>query len=71
MLQGNAAMRTLLVNKADYPEGFYSVTFRFWAPRGQNTVVCIDSFDGGGSARAAGLLQRSSTFGLIALCISC
>ena len=46
MLQGNAAMRTLLVNKADYPEGFYSVTFRFWAPRGQNSVVCIDSFDG-------------------------
>lgn len=45
MLQGNAAMRTLLVNKADYPEGFYSVTFRFWAPRGQNTVVCLDSFD--------------------------
>ena len=46
MLQGNAAMRTLLVNKADYPEGFFSVTFRFWAPRGQNSVVCIDSFDG-------------------------
>ena len=34
-----------LVNKADFPNGCYSITFRFWAPRGRNTVVDLSFFD--------------------------
>ena len=34
-----------LVNKEDFPDGCYSITFRFWAPRGGNTVVDLSSFE--------------------------
>ena len=34
-----------LVNKEDFPDGCYSITFRFWAPRGNNTVVNLASFE--------------------------
>ena len=34
-----------LVNKEDFPDGCYSITFRFWAPRGRNTVVNLASFE--------------------------
>ncbi len=34
-----------LVNKEDFPDGSYSITFRFWAPRGGNTVVNLEFFD--------------------------
>ena len=34
-----------LVNKEDYPDGFYSITLRFWAPRGRNTVVDLVHFE--------------------------
>lgn len=33
------------MNKADFPDGYCSVTFRFWAPRGENTVVNLASFE--------------------------
>ena len=33
-----------LVNKEDFPDGCYSITFRFWAPRGGNPVVNLASF---------------------------
>ena len=34
-----------LVNKEDFPDGCYSITFRFWAPRGGNAVVNLASFE--------------------------
>lgn len=34
-----------LVNKEDFPDGFYSTTLRFWSPRGGNTVVNLASFE--------------------------
>ena len=34
-----------LVNKEDFPDGFYSITFRFWAARGRNSVVDLTSFE--------------------------
>lgn len=34
-----------LVNKEDYPDGCYSITLRFWASRGENTVVNLASFE--------------------------
>ena len=34
-----------LVNKEVFPDGCYSITFRFWAPRGGNTVVDLSSFE--------------------------
>ena len=34
-----------LVNREDFPHGCYSITFRFWAPRGGNTVVDLSSFE--------------------------
>ena len=34
-----------LVNKEDFPDGCYSITFRFWVPRGGNTVVNLASFE--------------------------
>ncbi|MBR6905481.1 MAG: hypothetical protein IKN33_00780 [Selenomonadaceae bacterium] len=34
-----------LVNKEDYPNGCYSITLRFWASRGGNTVVNLASFE--------------------------
>ena len=34
-----------IVNKEDFPDGCYSITFRFWAPRGGNTVVDLSSFE--------------------------
>ncbi len=34
-----------LVNKEDYPDGHYSITLRFWASRGGNTVVNLASFE--------------------------
>ncbi len=34
-----------LVNKDDYPDGCYSITFRFWATRGRNTVVDLADFE--------------------------
>ena len=34
-----------LVNKEDFPDGCYSITFRFWATRGKNTVVNLASFE--------------------------
>ena len=34
-----------LVNKEDFPDGFYSITFRFWAPRGENAIVNLASFE--------------------------
>ena len=34
-----------LVNQEDHPDGWYSITFRFWAPRGRNTVVNLESFE--------------------------
>ena len=34
-----------LVNKEDFPDGCYSITFRFWAARGGNTVVNLASFE--------------------------
>ena len=36
---------TELVNKEDFPDGCYSITFRFWATRGENTVVNLASFE--------------------------
>ena len=33
-----------LVNKEDFPDGFYSITFRIWAPRSGNTIVNLASF---------------------------
>lgn len=43
-----------LVNKDDHPDGFFSVTARFWAPRGQNTVVYLDDFDDWGQPALLG-----------------
>lgn len=34
-----------LVNEEDYPNGSYSVTLRFWASRGSNTVVDLAYFE--------------------------
>ena len=34
-----------LVNKEDFQDGCYSITFRFWATRGENTVVNLASFE--------------------------
>ena len=34
-----------LVNREDFPDGCCSITFRFWAPRGSNTVVNLSSFE--------------------------
>ena len=34
-----------LVNKEDFPDGCYSIAFRFWVPRGGNTVVDLSSFE--------------------------
>lgn len=34
-----------LINKEDFPDGCYSITFRFWAPRSGNTVVNLASFN--------------------------
>ena len=34
-----------LVNKKEFPSGCYSITFRFWALRGRNTVVNLASFE--------------------------
>ena len=34
-----------LVNKEDFPDGFYSITFRVWAARGRNSVVDLTSFE--------------------------
>lgn len=34
-----------LVNKEDFPDGCYSITFRFWALRGSNTVVNLATFE--------------------------
>ena len=33
------------VNREDFPDGCYSITFRFWAPRGENTVVNLSAFE--------------------------
>ena len=35
----------MLVNKEDYPDGFYSLNLRFWAVRDGNTVVNLTCFD--------------------------
>lgn len=34
-----------LVNNDDSTERFFTVTFRFWAPRGRNSVVYLGAFD--------------------------
>ena len=34
-----------LVNREDFPDSCYSITFRFWAARGENTVVNLASFE--------------------------
>ena len=34
-----------LVNREDFPDGCYAITFRFWAARGENTVVNLASFE--------------------------
>ena len=34
-----------LINKEDFPDGCYSITFRFWAPRGRDSVVNLTSFE--------------------------
>ena len=34
-----------LDNKEDFQDGCYSITFRFWATRGGNTVVNLSSFE--------------------------
>ena len=34
-----------LVNREDFPDGCYSITFRFWAVRGGNTVVNLALFE--------------------------
>ena len=34
-----------LVNSGDYPEGFFSITFRFWAPRNDEPVLNLERFD--------------------------
>ena len=34
-----------LVNKEDFQDGCYSITFHFWAPRGGNAVVNLASFE--------------------------
>lgn len=34
-----------LVNRADYPDGFYSLTLRFWAVRNGNAIVNLTGFD--------------------------
>ena len=34
-----------LINKEAHPGGWYSITFRFWAPRGANTVLNLEDFE--------------------------
>lgn len=34
-----------LINEDDSTERFFTVTFRFWAPRGKNNVVYLGAFD--------------------------
>ena len=34
-----------LEDNEDFPDGWYSLTFRFYSPRGGNTVVNLESFD--------------------------
>ena len=34
-----------LVNREDFPDGCYSITFRFWAPRDGEPVVNLASFE--------------------------
>ena len=34
-----------LINKDDFPDGFFSLTLRFWAVRDRDTVVALRDFD--------------------------